>query len=92
MKDDGDVVALIKPQFEAGRDRLGGGGVVRDPAVHREIVAESVAAVRALGLAPVALTRSPLRGPAGNVEFFVRVRRTGVAVDDAAIDGVVAPC
>ena len=92
LKDDGDVVALIKPQFEAGRDRLGGGGVVRDPAVHRAIVAETVAAIRARGLAPVALVRSPLRGPAGNVEFFVHVRRSGEPVDDATIDRVTAPC
>src|ERR1700722_4956138 len=49
LKDGGDVVALIKPQFEAGRDRIGGGGVVRDPAVHRAIVAETVAAIGARG-------------------------------------------
>ncbi len=92
LKDDGDVVALIKPQFEAGRDRLGSGGVVRDPDVHRAIVAETVAAIWALGAVPVALARSPLRGPAGNVEFFVRVRRTGTAVGADAIDRVAAPC
>ncbi len=62
LKDGGDVVALIKPQFEAGRDRLGGGGVVRDPAVHRAVLRETVAGVTAAGAArrdalPVAAAR-----------------------------------
>ncbi|HMD02100.1 MAG TPA: TlyA family RNA methyltransferase, partial [Candidatus Baltobacteraceae bacterium] len=65
----GDILALIKPQFEAGRERLGSGGVVRDPLVHRAVLAETRAAIAELGLVPVALARSPLRGPAGNVEF-----------------------
>ncbi len=86
----GSIVALIKPQFEAGRERLGGGGVVRDPSVHRAILTEVRGAVVGLGLAPVALTPSPLRGPAGNIEFFALVRRGGAAYDDAAIARVLA--
>jgi 23S rRNA (cytidine1920-2'-O)/16S rRNA (cytidine1409-2'-O)-methyltransferase len=89
VKDDGDLIALVKPQFEAGRDRLGGGGVVRDPAVHRAVLRETLAGVRALAAVPVALARSPLVGPAGNVEFFVHVRRAGPLVDDSAVDKVV---
>jgi 23S rRNA (cytidine1920-2'-O)/16S rRNA (cytidine1409-2'-O)-methyltransferase len=85
----GDVVALVKPQFEAGRDRLGGGGVVRDPAVHRAILGEVVAGVSGLGAAPVALFRSPLLGPAGNVEFFLRIRHGAEALGADAIDAVV---
>ena len=86
---DGDIVALIKPQFEAGPKRLGGGGVVRDPNVHREVLHETLDAIEALGAVPVALTRSPLRGPAGNAEFFVHVRRGGLSVDRSAVDEVV---
>jgi 23S rRNA (cytidine1920-2'-O)/16S rRNA (cytidine1409-2'-O)-methyltransferase len=86
---EGTVVALIKPQFEAGRERLGGGGVVRDPAVHRAILAETRAASAALGLVPLAVTRSALRGPAGNVEFFLLARRAGTAFDDAALERAV---
>ncbi len=66
----GAVVALVKPQFEAGRGRAPG-GVVRDPAVHRAVLADALAAARAAGLVPVGLTASPLLGPAGNREFFV---------------------
>ncbi len=87
----GVLLPLVKPQFEAGRERLGGGGVVRDPAVHREILREMRAGVLALGLVPVALTRSALRGPAGNLEFFLLVRSQGEAFDDAAIERAVAP-
>jgi len=83
---DGDIVALIKPQFEAGRDRLGSRGVVRDPAVHRAILEEVLEAIAALGATAVALSRSPLRGPAGNIEFFVRVRRSGTPLDTQALD------
>jgi len=80
------IVALVKPQFEAGRDRLGDGGVVRDPAVHRAILKEMREGTRRLGLVPVALRPSRLIGPAGNVEFFVLVRRAGTPYDDLAIE------
>jgi 23S rRNA (cytidine1920-2'-O)/16S rRNA (cytidine1409-2'-O)-methyltransferase len=86
----GSIVALVKPQFEAGRTRLGSGGVVRDAAVHRAILIEVRRAIVALGLAPLELLPSPLRGPAGNVEFFVLVRRTGEAFDDAVIERALA--
>ena len=90
LAEDGAIVALVKPQFEAGRDRLGTGGVVRDVAVHRAILGEMRDAFARLGLAPVRLGASVLRGPAGNVEFFALIRRVGVAYDDAAIDAARA--
>jgi 23S rRNA (cytidine1920-2'-O)/16S rRNA (cytidine1409-2'-O)-methyltransferase len=90
LRPSGTIVALVKPQFEAGRDRLGGGGVVRDPAVHAAILRETRDALTQLGLATVAATLSPLRGPAGNVEFFYRIERTGATVDDARLDELVA--
>jgi 23S rRNA (cytidine1920-2'-O)/16S rRNA (cytidine1409-2'-O)-methyltransferase len=60
----------VKPQFEAGRGRAPG-GVVRDPAVHREVLVAALDDVRAAGLVPLRLAASPLVGPAGNREFFV---------------------
>ena len=66
----GRIVALVKPQFEAGRGRAPR-GVVRDPAVHREVLAEVLAMARGLGLRCLGLCASPLLGPAGNREFFV---------------------
>ena len=86
----GTMIALVKPQFEAGRERLGGGGVVRDPAVHAAILHEVRDALEALGVHAVEACVSPLRGPAGNVEFFYRIARDGAAIGDARIDALVA--
>ena len=86
----GDIVALVKPQFEAGRARLGGGGVVRDPAVHRDVLVETLDAIAGMGAVAAGLIRSPLRGPAGNLEFFVHVRRDGVPVDLSAVSAALA--
>lgn len=77
-----DVVALVKPQFEAGRASVRG-GVVRDPAVHRSVLAAAVAQARAADLTPLGLCASPLLGPAGNREFFLHAAR-GVAGEATA--------
>jgi 23S rRNA (cytidine1920-2'-O)/16S rRNA (cytidine1409-2'-O)-methyltransferase len=66
----GRVVTLIKPQFEAGRDDVGPGGIVRDPATHARVVAEVTDAAAALGLARLGLTPSPIEGAEGNKEFL----------------------
>lgn len=66
----GQIVALIKPQFEAGRKQVGKGGVVRDPAAHRMVLEEILAWSGSQGLALQGLIRSPITGPAGNVEFL----------------------
>ena len=84
------IVALVKPQFEAGRERLGGGGVVREAAVHAAVLHELRDALRATGLRVVNAALSPLRGPAGNVEFFFELRRDGEEVGDARLDALVA--
>ncbi|MHB8147905.1 MAG: TlyA family RNA methyltransferase [Vulcanimicrobiaceae bacterium] len=89
LRESGCIVALVKPQFEAGRERLGTGGVVRDPQVHRAVLREVRDAAVALGLAPVNLVASPLLGPAGNREFLMEVRRHGIAFDDERIERVV---
>lgn len=70
LKPGGTVISLIKPQFEAGRADVGKGGVVRDPAVRRRVLETVTAEMAALGLGLRGLMVSPLRGPAGNVEFL----------------------
>jgi 23S rRNA (cytidine1920-2'-O)/16S rRNA (cytidine1409-2'-O)-methyltransferase len=72
---DGDALLLVKPQFEAGRDAVGSGGVVRDPAVRAEAVRRVAAAATELGWGTAGVTASPLPGPAGNVEYFLWLRR-----------------
>ncbi|HEY2765511.1 MAG TPA: TlyA family RNA methyltransferase [Pseudonocardiaceae bacterium] len=72
---DGDLVPMVKPQFEVGRDRLGSGGVVRDPALRAEAVLGVASAAVDLGLCLVDVTASPLPGPSGNVEYFLWLRR-----------------
>jgi 23S rRNA (cytidine1920-2'-O)/16S rRNA (cytidine1409-2'-O)-methyltransferase len=69
-----DAVLLIKPQFEAGRQQVGRGGVVSDPAVHLEVVSRVTEALAACGLEEMGVMPSPLRGPAGNVEFLGHFR------------------
>jgi 23S rRNA (cytidine1920-2'-O)/16S rRNA (cytidine1409-2'-O)-methyltransferase len=71
-----DLVALVKPQFEAGRDEVGKGGLVRDPAVHARVVDAVARAADALGLTRVAATDSPIAGAEGNREFLLHLRRT----------------
>ncbi len=68
------VVTLIKPQFEAGRDKVGPGGVVRDPAIHAEVLRTMWETVSAIGFSPIDLIRSPIEGPAGNIEFLAWLR------------------
>lgn len=66
----GEVVSLIKPQFEAGRAKVGKGGVVRDPVVHRSVLEGVTTTMQELGLGLHGLMASPLKGPAGNIEFL----------------------
>jgi len=89
LRPGGDIVALVKPQFEAGAARLESGGVVRDPEVHRAILHEVREAMLSLGLVPLDLVASPLVGPAGNREFLLRVRREGEPLHPERIDAVV---
>ena len=70
----GDLVVLVKPQFEAGRGEVGKGGLVRDPAVHARVIEEVARAANALGLTRIAITESPITGAEGNREFFLHLR------------------
>jgi 23S rRNA (cytidine1920-2'-O)/16S rRNA (cytidine1409-2'-O)-methyltransferase len=76
---DGEVVSLIKPQFEAGREHVGKGGVVRDPAIHQQVLERVTEEMASFGLALRGLLASPLLGPAGNVEFLGWWGRSGEA-------------
>jgi 23S rRNA (cytidine1920-2'-O)/16S rRNA (cytidine1409-2'-O)-methyltransferase len=69
-----DVVALVKPQFEAGRAEVGKKGVVRDPAVHARVIEEATRAAAEVGLARAAMTESPITGDTGNREFFLHLK------------------
>lgn len=73
---DADIVALVKPQFEAGRDEVGAGGIVRDPALHARVVDDVAAAADRIGLTRVAMTPSPIEGAEGNREFFLHLKVT----------------
>ena len=71
------LVGLIKPQFEAGREEVGKGGVVRDPAVHERVCVETKAWVEAQGWAVLGITPSPITGPEGNIEFLLGAEKHG---------------
>ena len=74
LTEDADAVLLVKPQFEAGRDDVGEGGIVRDPAVHRRVCEEIWTFFAGTALAPLDLSESPIRGGEGNVEFLLRLQ------------------
>jgi 23S rRNA (cytidine1920-2'-O)/16S rRNA (cytidine1409-2'-O)-methyltransferase len=86
---DADLVLLVKPQFEAGRDRIGKGGIVRDRSVHRAVLGEVVDGLGSNGLGVRAIMASPLRGADGNVEFLVLVRHGESSITDSELDAVV---
>lgn len=75
LADDGDIIALVKPQFEAGPAQVGKGGIVRDTAVHQAVLLDLLAWVGAHGLAACGLMRSPVTGSDGNVEFLLWLRQ-----------------
>ena len=85
----GQAVVLVKPQFEAGREQVGKKGVVRDAAVHEEVIRRVAGCAAELGLHPVNLSFSPVTGPEGNIEYLLQLSRTGVA--DGNFDALVAP-
>lgn len=84
-----DVIALVKPQFEVGREDVERGGVVRDPAAWRRALERVASAFASSGIGPVAAMASPIRGPAGNVEFFLHAVR-GQPAREVDLDAAVA--
>ena len=74
LSENGECVCLVKPQFEAGRDKVGKKGVVRDPAVHREVIENCLGYALDCGFTPAGLDYSPVRGPEGNIEYLMYLR------------------
>lgn len=89
LREHATIIALLKPQFEAGRSRLGGGGVVREAQAHRDILGEFLEAMGEMGLGVVDAIVSPLRGPAGNVEFLLRLEMGSNRIGSAELDRLV---
>ncbi|MCR5160200.1 MAG: TlyA family RNA methyltransferase [Lachnospiraceae bacterium] len=75
LREDGQIVALIKPQFEAGREKVGKKGVVRDPSVHLEVIRSVISFAESISLIPAALSYSPIRGPEGNIEYLLWMKK-----------------
>lgn len=93
LKDDGEVVCLIKPQFEAGREKVGKKGVVRDPAVHEEVIDKVIAYAKSIGYAVRHLEFSPIKGPEGNIEYLLHIQKQKDGLPEnheADVKGVVA--
>jgi len=75
LKRGGEIVSMIKPQFEVGKGEVGKGGVVRDPALHQRVIERVSEFSRGLGLRILGIAESPLLGPKGNKEFFIRLKK-----------------
>ena len=86
---DADFVLLVKPQFEVGKGRVGAGGVVRDSADRADAVRTVAGAAGHLGLGVLGITASPLPGPAGNVEYFLWLRRGAAPLDDSQLERAI---
>lgn len=89
LKPDGQVVALIKPQFEAGKEKVGKKGVVRDPKVHLEVIHKVIDTAREMEFVTKELTFSPVKGPEGNIEYLVWLTKDREAADNVT-DEVMA--
>ena len=86
LVDGGQVVALVKPQFEAGREHVGKKGVVRDPAVHRDVLHRVIAFAKAQGFGLGGLEFSPVKGPEGNIEYLVYIRKEAEGSREESVD------
>lgn len=86
LRDGGEMACLIKPQFEAGREKVGKKGVVRDKAVHEEVVERIIEFASQNGFFVKNLEYSPIKGPEGNIEYLVYIRKDETGGVDAAVD------
>ena len=95
LTDEGEIVCLIKPQFEAGREKVGKKGVVRDPAVHQEVIEKVRDYAMSIFMEPCHLSFSPIKGPEGNIEYLLHLKKRseGSEVTDSlqvSVEDVVA--
>ena len=84
LKDQGEMVCLIKPQFEAGREKVGKKGVVRERSVHEEVIHKVIDFANSIGFDVMHLEYSPIKGPEGNIEYLVHIRKNGERSNAAA--------
>ncbi len=89
-KSEADYLLMVKPQFEVGREHLGAGGVVRDAALRKSAVLDVAESAFDVGLGTKGIVASVLPGPAGNVEYFLWLRRGAEAIDEAELDKAIA--
>ncbi|NDE71567.1 MAG: TlyA family RNA methyltransferase [Actinobacteria bacterium] len=89
-KPSADFLIMVKPQFEVGRENLGAGGVVRDPALRKSAVLEVANSAYDMGLGTLGVVASPLPGPSGNVEYFLWLRRGAPVISDQDLDRAIA--
>ena len=90
LKEDGEVVCLVKPQFEAGREKVGKKGVVRDKSVHKDVIREVIAYATANGYRILDLDFSPVKGPEGNIEYLLHLRKVEGASESAITDDKIS--
>lgn len=90
MKDNAEMVCLIKPQFEAGREKVGKKGVVREKSVHLEVVENILYYIGSNGFEPIHLTYSPIKGPEGNIEYLLHMRKSGTLEDVKDVSQFIA--
>lgn len=88
-KPEADYVLMVKPQFEVGREKLGAGGVVRDPALRKSAVLDVAESAYDVGLGTLGVAASPLPGPAGNVEYFLWLRRGAPEINEQSLDQAI---
>ncbi|MBX9722609.1 MAG: hypothetical protein K2X81_14520 [Candidatus Obscuribacterales bacterium] len=91
LKDEhSEILALVKPQFEAGRENVGKGGVVRSPEIHKQVIRNLISGSQSIGLMAQKLTFSPLKGPQGNIEFLILLSLSSESkLSQDSIDDVV---
>lgn len=90
ISETGSIVALIKPQFEAGRENVGKKGIVKDTRVHRDVIKKIINFVIEKGLYAVNLDFSPITGAQGNIEYLVEISKSGVNIDDERVEEVLS--
>ena len=86
MREDAEMVCLIKPQFEAGREKVGKKGVVREPETHLEVIEKVLEFARGLGFSALNLEFSPIKGPEGNIEYLLHLKKDGQSIQAEAVD------
>ena len=86
LKEDGEIVALIKPQFEAGREKVGKKGVVREKSTHHEVIEKVASYASLLGFAVTNIDFSPIKGPEGNIEYLIHLKKTAMRTPEIKVD------